>query len=330
MTPSIGGGAHRRLVIVTGMAGAGRTTVLKMLEDQGFEAIDNLPIPLIERFVRLEEGLERDLAIGIDSRTRAFDPRRLAQLVERLARASPRVAVVLLFCDCDDEVLQRRFTETRRRHPLAADRPVRDGIAAERTLLAPLRAAAGLVLDTTQLSLPELHRLLAGHFHQALDAPGLNVSIVSFAYRRGLPREADLVFDVRFLQNPHYVAALKPLTGLDPPVQAHIRADPGFGPFMARLEALLAPLLPRYRAEGKSYLTIGIGCTGGQHRSVFVATLLAETLRRAGYEVSTSHRELAALGEALARAGGVAAPARGALEAGGGAQRGAADDAGGG
>ncbi len=309
MTPAIGGaaGAHRRLVIVTGMAGAGRTSALKILEDQGFEAIDNLPIPLIERFVRLEDGLERDLAIGIDSRTRAFDPRRLARLVERLGRANSRVAVVLLFCDCDDEVLQRRFTETRRRHPLAADRPVGDGIAAERALLAPLRAAAGLVIDTTQLSLPELHRLLAGRFREALDPPGLTVSLVSFAYRRGLPREADLVFDVRFLQNPHYVRTLRPLTGLDPAVQAHIRNDAGFAAFMERLEDLLIPLLPRYSAEGKSYLTIAIGCTGGQHRSVFVATLLADTLRRTGYEVSTFHRELAPPGETPPGGGGAAA-----------------------
>jgi UPF0042 nucleotide-binding protein len=300
--------SRRRLVIVTGMAGAGRTSALKRLEDQGFEAIDNLPIPLIERFLRLEEGLERDLAIGIDSRTRAFDPRRLVELVEGLADANPDVAVTLLFCDCDDEALQRRFTETRRRHPLAADRPVQDGIAAERALLAPLRAAADEVIDTTQLSLPELHRLLAGHFPLAGDAPGLMVSLVSFAYRRGLPREADLVLDVRFLQNPHYVAGLKPLTGLDPAVQAHIRSDPGFDTFMARLEALVMPLLPRYRAEGKSYLTIAIGCTGGQHRSVFVTVLLADTLRRAGYEVSTSHRELAAPGEVPATAPDAATP----------------------
>ncbi len=301
-------GNRRRLVIVTGMAGAGRTSVLKRLEDQGFEAIDNLPIPLIERFIRLDEELERDLAVGIDSRTRAFDPRRLARLVERFARVNPQVAVTLLFCDCDDEALQRRFTETRRRHPLAADRPVQDGIAAERALLAPLRAAADVVIDTTQLSLPELHRVLAGYFPQAQDAPGLTISLVSFAYRRGLPREADLVIDVRFLQNPHYVAALKPLTGLDPSVQAHVRDDPDFDSFMARLEALVVPLLPRYLAEGKSYLTIAIGCTGGQHRSVFVATLLADTLRRAGYEVSTSHRELATSGEPRAAASSAAMP----------------------
>jgi UPF0042 nucleotide-binding protein len=295
--------AQRRLVIVTGMSGAGRTSCLKILEDQGFEAIDNLPIPLIERFVRLDDGLERDLAIGLDSRTRAFAPERLVTLVQKLARANPAVGVSLLFFDCDDEGLQQRFTETRRRHPLAADRPVQDGIAAERALLRPLKAAATLVIDTTLLSLPELKRLLTGHFAAPDKAKGLTVSCVSFAYRRGLPREADLVFDVRFLENPHYVPALKPLTGLDPVVQAYVESDPGFATFEASLEALLLPLLPRFQAEGKSYLTIAIGCTGGQHRSVFVTERLASALRAAGYEVSTTHRELAARAAAVPAGG---------------------------
>ena len=290
--------AQRRLVIVTGMSGAGRTSCLKILEDLGFEAIDNLPIPLIERFVRLDDGLERDLAIGLDSRTRAFAPERLVALVQKLARVNPTVGVSLLFFDCDDEALQQRYTETRRRHPLAADRPVQDGIASERALLRPLKAAATLVIDTTLLSLPELKRLLVGHFTAPDKAKGLTVSCVSFAYRRGLPREADLVFDVRFLQNPHYVPALKPLTGLDPLVQAHVESDTGFTAFEATLQALLLPLLPRFQAEGKSYLTIAIGCTGGQHRSVFVTERLANALRAAGYEVSTTHRELAALATA--------------------------------
>lgn len=288
------GTSQRRLVIVTGMSGAGRTSCLKILEDQGFEAIDNLPIPLIERFARLEDGLERDLAIGLDSRTRAFAPNRLVALVDKLARTNPSVAVSLLFFDCDDEGLQQRYTETRRRHPLAADRPVQDGIAAERALLGPLKAAATLVIDTTLLSLPELKRLLTGHFATPDKTQGLVVSCVSFAYRRGLPREADLVFDVRFLRNPHYVPALEPLTGLDPAVQAHVESDPDFAAFEAHLEALLLPLLPRYQAEGKSYLTIAVGCTGGKHRSVFVTERLATALRAAGYEVSTLHRELAA------------------------------------
>ncbi len=293
---------RRRLVIVTGLSGAGRTSCLKILEDQGFEAIDNLPIPLIERFVRLDDGLERDLAIGLDSRTRAFDPKRLAGLVAGLARAHPAVAVSLVFFDCDDEALQQRFTETRRRHPLAADRPVQDGIAAERALLAPLADAADVVIDTTGLSLPDLNRRLVGQFGHTEPGHGLTISCVSFAYRRGLPREADLVFDVRFLQNPHYVAELKPLTGLDPAVQAHVEGDPGYADFERRLLALLDTLLPRFQDEGKSYLTIAVGCTGGQHRSVFVTERLSRALRAAGYEVSTLHRELAARGRPLATA----------------------------
>lgn len=295
---------QRQLIIVTGMSGAGRTSSLKALEDIGFEAIDNLPIPMIERSIRLDDGLERDLAIGLDSRTRAFDPKRLVGLVERLAGASPAVAVSLLYLDCDDEILQQRFTETRRRHPLAADRPVLDGVAAERALLKPLEAAATLVVDTTQLALADLKRLLAGHFAASVKGSAPTINCVSFAYRRGLPREADLVFDVRFLRNPHYDPVLRPLTGLDPAVQGHIQGDPDFAAFEGALQALLGPLLPRYQAEGKSYLTIAFGCSGGQHRSVFLAERLAGTLRAAGYEVSTAHRELASR---LATAASVAA-----------------------
>lgn len=323
----------RKLVIVTGMSGAGRTSSLKALEDIGFEAIDNLPIPLIERFIRLDDGLERDLAIGLDSRTRAFDPKRLASLVERLTRANPAVAVSLIYFDCDDDVLQRRFTETRRRHPLAADRPVQDGIATERALLEPLKAAATLVVDTTQLALADLKRLLAGHLAAPEHRSAPTINCLSFAYRRGLPREADLVFDVRFLRNPHYDPQLRPLTGLDPAVQAHIEGDPDFAAFESALQALLGPLLPRYQAEGKSYLTIAFGCSGGQHRSVFLAERQAASLRSAGYEVSTAHRELAprpAMEAAAADEGRMApmdappqdgAPAPGATDAPGGVER---------
>jgi UPF0042 nucleotide-binding protein len=278
-------------VLVTGMSGAGRSTALRALEDHGFEAVDNLPLPLLKRLLAAGELPDAPLAIGVDTRTRAFAPDALTAL--RDSEVVPGRALRLLFIDCDDEVLQRRFTETRRRHPLAQDRPLADGIAIERRLLAPLRDTADLCLDTTLLTAAELRQLVVAHL-----APGaasrLAVTLVSFAYRRGLPREADIVFDVRFLANPHYDPVLRPLTGRDRAVQDHIRADPICCTVLERLESLLVPLLPRYQAEGKSYLTIAIGCTGGRHRSVFVVEHLAAALCAAGWPVGVVHRELAA------------------------------------
>jgi UPF0042 nucleotide-binding protein len=293
VSPEVATSAVGRVVVVTGMSGAGRSTALKALEDQGFEAVDNLPLDLLDRLLAAGGPAVRDLAVGVDTRTRAFSPAILLELLRRGATAGQ--AATLVFIDCDDEVLQRRFTETRRRHPLAVDRPLGDGIARERQLLAPLRLAADLCLDTSLLSAAELRRLLAERVAPRADRR-LAVTIVSFAYRRGLPREADLVLDVRFLANPHYDTQLRPLTGLDAAVQAHIRADPSFADFLARLESLIVPLLPRYNAEGKSYLTIAIGCTGGRHRSVFVAESLGARLADAGWHVGVVHRELAATG----------------------------------
>jgi RNase adapter protein RapZ len=276
-----------RIVLVTGMAGAGRTTALKVLEDIGFEAVDNLPATLLRGLLRPGERVERDLAIGIDCRARAFDPSLIGRQLDQHVR-NPNLQ--LLFLDCEDEILRRRFTETRRRHPLAVDRPVTDGIAHERQLMAPLRERASLVIDTSQLLPADLRGLLIGHFA----APGddhLTLSVISFAYRNGLPREADLVVDVRFLANPHYVDALRPLTGRDPEVRAYVEADPGYRVLMDGLSALLLPLLPSYRREGKSYLTIAFGCTGGRHRSVLIAERFAEQLRGAGWPVLLQHRD---------------------------------------
>jgi UPF0042 nucleotide-binding protein len=288
-----------RLIVVTGVAGAGRLTCLKALEDSGFEAVDNLPLDLAARLLTSGEPVTRDLAIGLDSRTRAFAPGRLLDVLERARAAGNRA--LLLFLECDDEVLRRRFTETRRRHPLALDRPLGDGIHHERVLLARVKAASDLVIDTSLLSPADFRRLLGERFPPAGGA-GVSITIVSFAYRQGLPREADLVFDVRFLDNPHYVAELRPLTGLDPAVQAHVQEDPGFRPFVDGLEGLLVPLLPRYNAEGKSYLTIGIGCTGGRHRSVYVAETLRQRLAVRGWATGIVHRELpAAAGTGIAQ-----------------------------
>jgi UPF0042 nucleotide-binding protein len=209
--------------------------------------------------------------------------------VENLRRAPGR-QVSLVFLDCADEVLQRRFTETRRRHPLATDRPVLDGIHRERLLLAQVRAHADLTIDTSALSIHDLRRLLNGHF-PATDA-GLNIFVLSFSYRMGLPREADLVFDARFLINPHWTPALRPLDGTHPDVAALIISDPDYSRFFERLTGFLNPLLPRFRQEGKNYLTIAIGCSGGRHRSVFVAERLSAWLREQGLKTGLFHRDL--------------------------------------
>jgi UPF0042 nucleotide-binding protein len=276
-------------VLVTGLSGAGRTTALKILEDMGFEAVDNLPLTLLAGLTQPGD-LSRGLAIGIDSRTRGFTPAAALRHFDRL-RADHGVHAWLVFLTCDDETLRRRFTATRRRHPLAQDRPVADGIARERLMLAPLRERADLTLDTSELSIGELRRIVQGHFGPRQSA-GASIAVTSFSYRLGLPREADLVFDVRFLDNPHYDEALRPLTGRDPAVAAFLEADRGYAAFQASLGELLAILLPRFEREGKSYLTIAVGCTGGRHRSVFVAERLGESLRAGGREAFVRHRDL--------------------------------------
>ncbi|HSV28116.1 MAG TPA: RNase adapter RapZ, partial [Candidatus Omnitrophota bacterium] len=279
-----------RVVIVTGLSGAGKTSALKVLEDLGYEAVDNLPLSLLTSLVRPGESLARPLAVGIDIRTRDFGVEPVLAAIDRMM-AEKGLDVRLLFLDCDDDVLTRRFTETRRRHPLAADRPLLDGIRHERALVSPLKRRAAVVVDTSNLQPGEFKRALNGYFGLAAD-PGLVVFVTSFAYRAGLPREADLVFDCRFLNNPHYVPALKELTGRDQGVADYVAADPVFADFFASTTNLLAPLLPRFAAEGKSYLTIAVGCTGGRHRSVFVAERLAAWLKETGVRVELRHREL--------------------------------------
>ncbi len=284
-------GGRLPLILVTGLSGAGHSSALRALEDLGYEAVDNLPRALLNA----PAGFDRPVALGIDSRTRGFSADALLERVDRL-KADPGLAVSLLFLACSDEVLQRRFTETRRRHPLALDRPVADGIRQERLLLERLGDEADLVIDSTDLSAADLKRLMQGHF--ALDRrPGLAIAVMSFSYRYGLPREADLVFDVRFLSNPHYEDDLRPLTGRDAAVGRHIEADPAYGPFFAHLTDLLLPLLPGYEREGKSYLTLAVGCTGGRHRSVFVAERLAAWLVAQGRKVDLRHRDVARAGD---------------------------------
>ncbi|MGH6934136.1 MAG: RNase adapter RapZ [Dongiaceae bacterium] len=283
------GAGRRRIVIVTGLSGAGHSTALKALEDLGYEAVDNLPLFLLAGLTADADRERRPIAIGVDSRTRDFSAGALGGWLDRLKSAADR-DVRLLFLDCGDEALRRRFSETRRRHPLALDRPVGDGIRHERRLLGPVRELADLVIDTTDLAIGDLKRVLRGQF--ALDRRSeAAITIISFAYRNGLPREADLVFDARFLRNPHYEPALKPLTGRDRAVGRFVDADPALAPFFDGLTGLLAPLLPRFEQEGKSYLTIAIGCTGGKHRSVLVAERLAQWLGRRGRIAIVRHRD---------------------------------------
>ena len=271
------------------MSGAGRTSCLKILEDLGYEAVDNLPTALLDRLLRADDDGPAALAIGIDSRTRGLDPAALVNQWQRLRR-DRMLRLALLYVECDDEVLRRRFSETRRRHPFGEIAEVAQAIREERAFMAPLKEAADLLIDTSQLALPDLRRLLVGQL--AEPAGRLKISVVSFSFKRGLPREADLVLDVRFLRNPHYDPLLRPLTGFDAAVQDRVRSDPDFQPFITNMERLLLPLLPRFGGEGKSYLTIAIGCTGGRHRSVFVATRLAAWLGEAGWDVSVRHRDL--------------------------------------
>jgi UPF0042 nucleotide-binding protein len=279
--------ARLPLILVTGLSGAGHSTALRALEDLGYEAVDNLPLT----FLTTPESIDRPMAIAVDSRTRGFSAQALLERIERL-RSDPSLNVSLVFLTCSDEVLQRRYTETRRRHPLAQDRPVADGIRQERLLLDGLSAAADLVIDSSDLAIADLKRLIQGHFGLERQ-PGLAIAVTSFSYRHGLPREADLVFDVRFLANPHYRPELRDLTGRDAAVGRHVEADPAFGRFFGDLTDMLIPLLPGFEREGKSYLTLAVGCTGGRHRSVFVAERLAAWLTSQGRPVSLRHRDIA-------------------------------------
>jgi len=282
-----------RLLLVTGLSGAGKSTVLKVLEDLGWEVVDNLPLALLETLIdapvkRGEAG--RPLAVGIDSRSRGFRPALLVQRIKALREVGGR-DVQTLFLDCAGAELERRFSETRRRHPMAEDRPAADGIAREREMMEPLRRWAEHVIDTTNYSSNDLQQEVRQRFGDSdHNEPVLN--ILSFGFARGLPRNADLVFDMRYLRNPHWDAKLKPGTGLNADVAAYVMADPAYEDSVAQIEKLILTLLPRYRFEGKSYVTIAFGCTGGRHRSVHVAARVTQTLRASGYEPVLTHRNL--------------------------------------
>lgn len=278
----------QKLLIVTGLSGAGKSSALHALEDFGFDLIDNLPVALLDAVVTAAG--DKPLAIGIDVRTRGFDAVHLLKSLESIARTRGAKSAIV-FLDCDNEILTRRFTETRRPHPLADDTPLSVAIETERALLAPLRELADLSIDTSRLLPAELKRILVGQYGSS-ERRALRVFLASFGFRHGVPRDADLVFDVRFLKNPHYVESMRDLTGLDADVAGYIAEDPALEPFIQRLEDFLAPLLPLYEAEGKSYLTIAVGCTGGQHRSVYVAERLKAYLADIGLEPDVRHRDI--------------------------------------
>lgn len=289
----------RLLVLVTGLSGAGKSTALAALEDIGFTVVDNLPLAMLDGFVgpggtdpegrRKGQG-EQPVALGIDVRARDFDTAAMEAAARRIL-ARTDIDARLIFLDCADDILVQRYSETRRRHPLARERPVLDGVRLERQMIAPLRSLADPVIDTTDETVQTLRRRVQDRFP---DDGGrqLSVFVESFGYGHGVPRHADLVFDVRFLRNPHYVERLRPTTGLDPQTGDYIAGDPDFQPFFDRLTDMLALLLPRYRAEGKSYLTIAVGCTGGRHRSVYVAQRTAAWLAGRDWPHTLRHRDL--------------------------------------
>jgi RNase adapter protein RapZ len=281
-----------QVVFLTGLSGSGKSTALRALEDSGFYCVDNLPIIIVEKLLELTAhtaGEVSRIALGVDAREGRF----LAEaprVIQELRQQGAQVEIV--FLDSSDESLIRRYSETRRRHPLSGEGTVADGIAAERRALAELKALADEVIDTTTLNVHELKKLVTRRFAAAGENSRLGVTVVSFGFRFGIPAHADLVLDVRFLPNPYFLAELRPYPGTDPKVSDFVLSQPDARAFLARLLDLLAFLLPRYRSEGKSYLTIAIGCTGGKHRSVALAAALVERLSAAGQPSRLWHRDV--------------------------------------
>lgn len=292
----------QRILLVTGLLGAGKTTAMRALEDMGWEAIDNFPIRLLDRLLETEQGTARldagaPLAIGFDTRTRGFDPLHTIASVKKLSQRTD-LSITTLFLDCGGQELERRYNETRRRHPMSEDKPAVTGIAAERELLDPLRRWADVVISTTSFTTNDLQQAIREHFRTERPRD-LTLTISSFGFSRGTPPLADLVFDMRFLANPHWDDTLRPLTGRDAPVGDYIRADPAFAEAFARIRDLLLLLLPRYEAQGKPYVNVAFGCTGGKHRSVFMAEQIAAALRDGGFSPTLLHRNLASRGADL-------------------------------
>lgn len=282
--------ASQHILLVTGLSGAGKSTVLNVLEDLGWETIDNFPVRLLPGLLASPNEEKAPLAVGFDSRTRGFVPQDVLALIDDLNQRED-ITLSTMFIDCASAELERRYNETRRRHPMAQDRPLHDGIRAERELLSPLRDYADIVIDTSEFSSNQLQQYARELFgHGGTNA--MTITVSSFGFSRGMPPLADLVFDMRFLDNPHWVEHLRNQTGLDPAVGDHIRRDSGFDIAFGQMRDLLLTLLPRYAAQGKSYVHIAFGCTGGRHRSVFTAEQIAQGLRDAGFSPTVRHRNL--------------------------------------
>jgi RNase adapter protein RapZ len=278
------------LVIITGMSGSGKASVLKAFEDLGYYCVDNLPVELIPRFAEmaLQSAEIRRTALVVDVR----EGSKLEQLPGILKGVRRLIPTRVAFLEASDAVLLRRFSETRRPHPLGTDAPVNTSIKAERRHLAAIRALADIVIDTSKFNVHELRAHITETFREQAPGKGILVSCVSFGFRHGVPEEADLVFDVRFLPNPHFVPEFRQLTGRHPSVAKYIRSFPQTQEFILRISDLLIYLLPHYIHEGKSYLTISFGCTGGQHRSVMIAEEVGKRLHKAGYRVKIVHRDM--------------------------------------
>lgn len=285
--------------VVTGMSGAGRSTALQLFEDLGFEAVDNLPFTLLYRLLQkdkrdpIDTRPEAPLAIGIDIRTRHFDANVLSHMVKEVQERTGR-DIKILFIDCDDETLIGRYNQTRRPHPLAPDRRVSDGVKLERAILEPLKQTSDISMDNSGLTVwqfrERLKAVVGDGWHH-----GLSINILSFSFAKGVPRDADVVFDVRFLKNPYYIESLRQFTGKDKAIADFISSDPAWNDFFNCLKDLLNLTIPRYQAEGKSYLTIAVGCTGGKHRSVFTAESLGNWLVSI-WKARIIHRELEGIG----------------------------------
>jgi UPF0042 nucleotide-binding protein len=281
-----------RIIVVTGLSGSGRSAALKDFEDIGFYCVDNLPLELLASFLgfagRSEEASRS--AIGIDIREKGFTDRFPAIYGEFKARG---FAIELIFLDASDQALVRRFSETRRPHPLArGETPLLEGIRQEREALGEVKKLADRIIDTTDYTVHDLRQVIERHYAESDAGRPMVITLVTFGYKYGVPYDLDLLFDLRFLPNPHFVPDLRPLTGEDARIRGYIMAGPDAGEFFNRLLGFLEYLLPRYRSEGKSYLTIGLGCTGGRHRSVALALLVAERLREKGYDVNVKHRDI--------------------------------------